>query len=119
MAGTLTAVKKPRRPEPARPQAAAAATKPGPAARPPSTSGQPGRPKAAPARRPAAAPPCLPAFPPTPPPALPAPSPRTLTQAEALQELGRRASAGSEQALAGLRQLLDERPEIWQAVGDV
>ena len=48
-------------------------------------------------------------------------TPATLTpsQAEAFNEVVRRANSGNETCLAGLRKLLDERPEIWQAIGNV
>jgi hypothetical protein len=42
-----------------------------------------------------------------------------MTQTEAFMELMRRADAGSQECRAGLKKLLDERPEIWQAAGDV
>lgn len=47
------------------------------------------------------------------------PSSPLLTQAEALQELARRANAGSDSAVARLGQLLDMEPGIWDRVGDV
>jgi hypothetical protein len=53
-------------------------------------------------------------------PAPPEPSPASpVTPAQALAELSRRAGEGNESCLAGLRQLLDQRPEIWQAAGSV
>lgn len=48
-----------------------------------------------------------------------APVPRVVTQAEAFQELVRRASQENEHCLRGLREILDQQPEIWQKVGDV
>lgn len=42
-----------------------------------------------------------------------------LSRPEAIQELVRRANAGNEACLAGLRQILDGSPEIWQTVGDL
>jgi hypothetical protein len=38
---------------------------------------------------------------------------------QALRELADRANRGGEQALANLRQLLDQCPEVWQHVGDL
>jgi hypothetical protein len=42
-----------------------------------------------------------------------------MTQTQALVELARRASAGDETCLVGLRKLLDDKPEIWRTIGDV
>jgi hypothetical protein len=42
-----------------------------------------------------------------------------LNQGQALQELVRRANEGNATCLAGMRQLLDDNPEIWQQAGDV
>lgn len=50
----------------------------------------------------------------------PEPAPRKpLTQSEAIQELTRRANAGSQSALDALRKLLDQHPEMLQSVGDL
>jgi hypothetical protein len=42
-----------------------------------------------------------------------------LTRAQAIRELADRANRGSEQALANLRQLLDDCPDIWESVGNL
>jgi hypothetical protein len=42
-----------------------------------------------------------------------------ITQAQALQELVRRASAGNEYCLQGLRELLDKNPALWEVAGNV
>lgn len=42
-----------------------------------------------------------------------------VTQAQAFQELVRRAGEGNEACLKGLRELLDKNPAIWQAAGNV
>jgi hypothetical protein len=42
-----------------------------------------------------------------------------LTRAQAIRELADRANRGSEEALARLRRLLDDCPEIWDQVGDL
>jgi hypothetical protein len=42
-----------------------------------------------------------------------------VTPAQAIRELADRAHRGSEQALAHLRRLLDNCPEIWEQVGDL
>ena len=47
------------------------------------------------------------------------PTPSAMTQRAAFDELVRRADAGSETCLAGVRELLDEKPEIWRTVGDL
>lgn len=52
-------------------------------------------------------------------PAPPPPAPRPVTQAEAFEEMVRRANQGNETCLRGLREILDQRPEIWRNVGDV
>src|SRR5262245_28166434 len=41
-----------------------------------------------------------------------------LTRVEAIRELADRANQGSVQALANLRTVLDDCPEIWEQVGD-
>jgi hypothetical protein len=42
-----------------------------------------------------------------------------VTQAQALQELVKRASDGNEYCLQGLRELLDKNAALWEAAGDV
>jgi hypothetical protein len=42
-----------------------------------------------------------------------------LTRAHAIRELADRANRGSEEALARLRRLFDDCPEIWEQVGDL
>jgi len=42
-----------------------------------------------------------------------------ITQAQALQELVRRAGEGNETCLAGLRGILDQNPTLWRTAGDV
>jgi hypothetical protein len=42
-----------------------------------------------------------------------------ITQAQALQELVRRANEGNATCLAGLRRTLDNNPPLWRAAGDV
>jgi hypothetical protein len=61
---------------------------------------------------------------PTLPPQQPAPAPApppspTLTQAQAFDEIVKRANAGNDACLAGMRQVLDSKPEIWQKIGNV
>jgi len=64
-----------------------------------------------------ASPPALSPEPPGQPAAAPASPP--ITQAEAILEVARRASNGNERCLAGLRQILDIRPDLWESVGNV
>jgi hypothetical protein len=45
-------------------------------------------------------------------------APVGISQAQAIQELARRAGNGNERCQAGLKQLLDQKPEVWQAVGN-
>ena len=42
-----------------------------------------------------------------------------MSQAQAFQEIVRRANAGNDSCLLGLRKLLDENPALWRAAGDV
>ena len=49
----------------------------------------------------------------------PTSAPVVLSQAQAMQELVRRAGEGNEACLKGLRELLDATPAIWQAAGNV
>jgi hypothetical protein len=42
-----------------------------------------------------------------------------MTQEQGFEELVRRANAGNKVCLAGLRKLLDEKPEIWRTVGNL
>src|SRR5262245_20913199 len=42
-----------------------------------------------------------------------------LTRAQAIRELSDRANQGNQNALAHLRQLLNNSPELWQHVGDL
>jgi len=44
---------------------------------------------------------------------------KPLTQEEGFDELVRRANSGNKVCLAGLRKLLDEKPEIWRTVGNL
>jgi hypothetical protein len=53
------------------------------------------------------------ASPPTPPPA------PTLTQSRAFDEIVKRANAGNDSCLAGMRQVLDSKREIWRKIGNV
>jgi hypothetical protein len=55
-----------------------------------------------------------------PPPSQPAPAAApTLTQFQAFDEIVKRANAGNDTCLAGMRQILDSKPEIWQKIGNV
>ncbi len=47
------------------------------------------------------------------------PGATALTRAQAIRELADRANRGSAQALANLRRLLDDCPEVWEHVGDL
>jgi hypothetical protein len=54
-----------------------------------------------------------------PPPVEPGAPALPMTQEQSFDELVRRASAGNKVCLAGLRKLLDEKPEIWRTVGNL
>jgi hypothetical protein len=49
----------------------------------------------------------------------PVPAPAPVSQAEAFEELVRRANQGNEACLQGLREILEQRADIWRQVGDV
>lgn len=58
-------------------------------------------------------------MPPHPQPALAPAAASTVTQAQAFDQIVKRANAGNDTCLAGMRQILDSKPEIWQKIGNV